>query len=104
MTRSTLVLWKVFWIYAIPVSIVYQILWGQIFSYWSANEWFPQGYQILLISKHASEILFYFFVVYFLVKRTSSASQLAIIASRGFFLILLLLTVNALIIDINTIS
>lgn len=104
MTKPTFALWKAFWLYAIPICLTYQLLWGQVFSYWASNEWFIQGYQTLLISKHASEILVYSVVVYLLVKHTSSDSWLAIVMSRGFFLVLLLLTTKAFLIDIELIS
>ena len=103
LTKPTLPLWKAFWVYAIPFSLLYQLLWGQVFAYLSANDWPAEGYKAVLISKHGSEVLIYAFMGYFLAKLSSSASRLSKFLSVGLFFVLLLVTVKALLMDIEVI-
>ncbi|MFT7246502.1 MAG: hypothetical protein ACI82A_003878 [Candidatus Azotimanducaceae bacterium] len=103
-TKLTLPLWKAFWIYSIPLSLVYQLLWGQVFVYLPSSDWTPEAYKALLIFKHSSEVLIYGFIIYLLAKLTFGASRLAIIASRGFFLVLILVTFKALLVNIGIVQ
>lgn len=104
MSKPTLPLWKAFWIYSIPLSLLYQLLWWQAFVYLPSSDWTLEEYKALLIFKHSSEVLIYGFVVFFLAKLAFSASRLAIIASCGFFLVLLLVTLKALLMDVGIVQ
>jgi hypothetical protein len=88
-------LWKAFWLWALPLLVVYQLLWGQVFN-GLQDAWGYAQFSQLILFKLITELVIYMTLPIYLCRATAASSRYGHLVVAVIFAIIFGLTLEAL--------
>jgi len=94
--KNKLSIYKTFTVIFLPIAVVYQLLWGQIFTHVLTENWTQDKQGLLTQIKFSSELIIYSLMLFFLVKFTHKPNKYLAYSIYSIFILVLFITTKAL--------
>jgi hypothetical protein len=94
--KNQLSIYKTFTVILLPLAVVYQLLWGQIFTHELAENWTQDKQNLLTQIKFSSELIIYSLMLFVLVKFTHKPNKYMAYSIYSILILVLFITAKAL--------
>ena len=99
--KKALSIYKAFTVILLPIAIIYQVLWGYIFTQILAHNWTPDKQDLLTQIKFSSELLMYGLMLFALIKFTHKPNKYMAYSIYSILILVLFITAKALAVSLK---
>lgn len=99
--KNPLSIYKIFTVIFLPLAVVYQLLWDQIFTHVLTENWTLDKQNLLTQIKFSSEFIIYSLMLFILIKFTHKPNKLMAYSIYSIFILVLFITAKALAVSLN---
>ncbi|PAJ72588.1 hypothetical protein CJF42_20420 [Pseudoalteromonas sp. NBT06-2] len=99
--KKRLSIYKTFTVILLPIAVIYQLLWSQIFTHILTEHWTLDKQNLLTQIKFASEFIIYSLMLFVLIKFTHKPNKYMAYSIYSILLLVLFITGKALAISLQ---